>query len=167
MASHSLSQPSIFPQRIFYTIGMMIVEGTPSAIILSIAGVAGTWVGLIVCVLLGYLADGIIQRRVAPERQRLALMGAATLVSLWATKSWAGGGYGPLDGWETVFSGLFWMGRSSSGQLYFFLLAALYCFWRGSRLSGHDSISLSQLFARGTAVLMGIVGVGALLTNRS
>ena len=59
-------------QRTIYYLGLALVEATPAALLLTLAG-ADAWSMLIGIVLLGALADWIVLRRLPPERQTLAL----------------------------------------------------------------------------------------------
>ena len=66
-------------QRIIYYLGLALVEATPAALLLTLAG-ADAWGVLIGMVLLGALADWIVLRRLPPERQTLALAAGGAAV---------------------------------------------------------------------------------------
>lgn len=148
-------------QRIVYYLGLALVEATPPALLLTIAG-GDAWGLLIGVVLLGALADWIVLRRLPHERQPLALAGIALLCALWLVKVQIGGGYGPLGDWGQALGAIFSISHPRAGVAYLGLLAALYCFWRGTRLTIHDRVSVQRVFRTIAISLLAIVGIGVL-----
>ena len=146
-------------QRVIYYLGLALVEATPLALLLTIAG-ADAWGVLIGVVLLGALADWIVLRRLPPERQTLALAAGGLLCALWVVKAQVVGDYGLLGDWGQAFGVLFSTSHPRSGIAYLSLLAALYCFWRGTRLAMQDRVSVQRVFRMIALSLLLIVGVG-------
>jgi hypothetical protein len=147
--------------RILYPLGLAVVEATPAALLLTMVG-GGGWVLLIGVVLAGALADWIVLRRISPRWQGPALVTAGALLALWAVKVQVGDGYSPLAGWGQALGTLFSAHDPNTGIAYLTFLAALYVFWRGTRLTTHDSVSLHWLFRRTAVGIMAIIGVGFL-----
>lgn len=145
-------------QRIIYYLSLAVVEATPPALLLTVTGNA-TWGSLLAAALAGALADWIVLRRLPPARQGLALAGLGLLTGLWVVKA-AAGEAGPFTGWGTALGQLFTMSDAHAGSAYLSLLVGLYCFWRGTRLTLHDSVSLHRLFRTSTVLLMLIVVLG-------
>jgi hypothetical protein len=148
-------------QRIVYYLGLALVEATPPALLLTIAD-GDAWGLLIGVVLLGALADWIVLGRLSPERQPIALAGIALLCALWLVKIQIGGGYGPLGDWGQVLGAIFLISHPRTGVAYLSLLSALYCFWRGTRLTIHDRVSVHRIFRAIAISLLAIVGIGVL-----
>ncbi len=148
-------------QRIAYYLGLALVEATPPVLLLTIAG-AGAWGLLIGVVLLGALADWIVLRRLAADRQRLALAGISLLCALWVVKIQIAGSYGLLSDWDQALGAVFSASHPRAGIAYLSLLAALYCFWRGTRLTMHDRVSAHRVFRAIAISLLAIVGIGLL-----
>jgi hypothetical protein len=146
-------------QRLIYYLGLAVVEATPPALLLTLAG-GDAWGVLIVVVLAGGLADWVFLRRVPPARQGAVLAAAGLLVALWAARSQVAPGAGLLGGWGQALGALFFAQGDRAGLAYLSLLAALYCFWRGTRLTQHDTLGLHRLFRTATILLMLIVGIG-------
>jgi hypothetical protein len=146
-------------QRVIYYLGLALVEATPVALLLTIAG-GDAWSLLIGVVLLGALADWIVLRRLPPERQTLALAVGGLLCALWVVKIQVVGDYGLLGGWGQALSAVFSASHPRSGIAYLSLLASLYCFWRGTRLTMQDSVSIQRVFRMIAISLLLIVGVG-------
>jgi hypothetical protein len=156
-------------QRIVYYLGLALVEATPPALLLTIAG-GDAWGLLIGVVLLGGLADWIVLRRLPPERQPIVLAGIALLCALWLVKVQIAGDYGPLGDWGQALGAIFSVSHPRAGVAYLSLLAALYCFWRGTRLTIHDRVSTQRIFRVIAISLLVIVGfglVGVRLTGAS
>jgi Domain of unknown function (DUF4129) len=153
-------------QRLVYILALAVVEATPAALPLVAFGAHSAWGVLILVVLAGALADWLATGWLKVERQRPALLGAGLLAALWMVKGQAGGGYGLLAGWGTAFSALFSLGGASLGLAYLTLLIALYAFRRGTRLLGHDSISLRRFFARAVVGLILVLTFTAIGTFR-
>jgi hypothetical protein len=145
-------------QRIAYHLGLALVEATPPALLLTLAG-GGAWISLIGVVLAGALADWIILRRIRPERQGIALIVVGLLCALWLVKSQVVGDYGLLGDWGQALGTIFSISHPRAAVAYLSLLAALYCFWRGTRLTLHDSVSLHRLFRTAAIGLLLIVGL--------
>jgi hypothetical protein len=145
-------------QRLIYYLGLGLVEATPPALLLTLAG-GDAWGALILTVLAGALADWVILRRVSPVRQGPALALAGLLCALYVAKGQVAPGMGALGGWGAVFGALFSLGDGRSGTAYLGLVAALYCFWRGTRMTLHDTVSLHRLFRNVTIGLLLIVGL--------
>ncbi|MEO7911070.1 MAG: hypothetical protein ABIV47_15610, partial [Roseiflexaceae bacterium] len=146
-------------QRIIYYPGLALVEATPVALLLTIAG-GDAWGVLIGVVLLGALADWIVLRRLAPERQTLALMVGGLLCALWVVKVQVVGDYGLLGDWGQALGAVFSTSHPRSGVAYLSLLASLYCFWRGTRLTMQDRVSVQRVFRMIAFSLLLIVGIG-------
>jgi len=152
-------------QRIIYYLGLALVEATPAALLLTIAG-ADAW-GVLVCVaLLGTLADWIVLRRLPPERQTLALAAGGLLCALWVVKGQVVGDYGLLGDWGLAFGAIFSASYPRSGIAYLSLLLSLYCFWRGTRLTIHDRVSIHRLFRAIAFGVLIIGGIGAFSIGR-
>jgi hypothetical protein len=113
-------------------------------------------------VLLGALGDWIVLRRLPPERQTLALAAGALLCALWVVKAHVTGDRGLLGDWGQALGALFSANYRQSGGAYLSLLAALYCFWRGTRLTMQDRISIQRIFRAIAFSLLLIVGLGLL-----
>src|SRR5690349_17490073 len=128
-------------QRIAYYLGLALVEATPAALLLTIAG-ADAWGALVGVALLGAMADWIVLRRLPPNRQTLALAAGGLLCALWVVKSQVVGGYGLLGDWGQALGAIFSTTHRRSGIAYLSLLLSLYCFWRGTRLTMHDRVSV-------------------------
>ena len=112
--------------------------------------------------LLGALADWIVLRRLPPERQTLALAAAGLLCALWVVKGQVVGDYGLLGDWGQALGAIFSTSHPRSGIAYLSLLLSLYCFWRGTRLTMHDRVSVQRVFRTIAFSLLLIVGVGLL-----
>lgn len=153
-------------QRIAYYLGLALVEATPPALLLTLSG-GDAWGALIGVVLAGGLADWIILRRLRPARQGPALALVGLLFALWVVRLQVAPGASPLDGWGAVIDTIFSVRDTRSGVAYLGLLTALYCFWRGTRLTLHDSLSLHRLFRTATIVLIMIIGFGFFGNGRS
>jgi hypothetical protein len=147
--------------RIIYYSGLALVEATPAALLLTIAG-GDAWILLICVVLLGALADWIVLRRLPPERQTLALAAGGLLCALWIVKGQVVGDYGLLGDWGQALSAIFSVSHQRSGVAYLSLLASLYCFWRGTRLTMHDRVSIQRVFRTIAFSRLLIVGIGLL-----
>ena len=146
-------------QRSIYYLGLALVEATPVALLLTIAG-GGVWGLLIGMVLLGALAYWIVLRRVPPERQTLVLAAGALLCALWVVKGQVVGDYGLLGDWGQALGAVFSASHPRSGIAYLSLLASLYCFWRGTRLTMQDRVSVQRVFRAIAFSLLLIVGFG-------
>ncbi|HJZ47251.1 MAG TPA: DUF4129 domain-containing protein [Roseiflexaceae bacterium] len=146
-------------QRIVYYFGLALVEATPPALLLTIAG-GDSWSLLIGMVLLGALADWIVLRRLPPDRQRLALAAIGLLCALWVVKVQVAGDYGPLGGWGQALGTIFSASDRQTGIAYLSLLASLYCFWRGTRLTMHDRVTIHRVFRVIAVSMLPIVGIG-------
>jgi Domain of unknown function (DUF4129) len=152
-------------QRLIYILCLALVEATPAALPLALAGAPGAWGMLIFIVLAGALADWLAAGWLPVERQRPALLAAGLMLAAWSIKVAVGAGAGLLSGWEAAFGALFSLTSPNGGKAYLTLLIALYAFRRGTRLLDHDSISLRRLFARasvGLLLILGIVGLAVL-----
>jgi hypothetical protein len=146
-------------QRIIYYPGLALVEATPVALLLTIAG-GDVWGVLIGVVLLGALADWIVLRRLLPERQTLALAVGGLLCALWVVKVQVVGDYGLLGDWGQTIGAMFSTSHPRSGIAYVSLLASLYCFWRGTRLTMQDRVTVQRVFRMIAFSLLLIVGFG-------
>lgn len=153
-------------QRMVYYFGLALVEATPPALLLALSG-GDAWGILIAAALAGALADWIVLRRLPPQRQGPMLALAGLIAALWVVKSQVGGGLGPLGGWGDALAALLDFGAPRSGIAYLCLLLAMYCFWRGTRLTLHDSVSLHRLFRTVTVSLLLIVGLGFFSVSQS
>lgn len=147
-------------QRLIYYLGLALIEATPAALLLTFAD-ADAWAMLIGIVLLGALADWIVLRRLRPERQPLALAAGALGCALWLVKAQVVGDYGLLGDWGQALGAIFSASHPRSGIAYLSLLLALYCFWRGSRLTMHDRVTIHRLFRTIAFGVLIIGGVGA------
>ena len=152
-------------QRIIYYLGLALVESTPAALLLTIAG-ADAWGVLIGVVLLGALADWIVLRRLPPERQTLALAAGGLLCALWVVKGQVVGDWGLLGDWGQALGAIFSASQRRSGIAYLSLLLSLYCFWRGTRLTMHDRVSIHRLFRTIAFSVLIIGGIGAFIIGR-
>jgi hypothetical protein len=150
-------------QRLLFILGLAVVEATPAALLLTIAG-GGAWLLLVGLVLAAALADWLIQGWLAPGQQRPALLVAGALLALWMVKGLAVGDYG-LGGWGQALSALFSFEHPRNGFAYLTLLCSLYTFWRGSLLPAHDSFTLRQTFGRLAAALLVLLGLGSLVLS--
>src|SRR5512143_2197707 len=130
-------------QRLVYFFGLATMEATPPVILLSLAGA---------------LADWIILRRLPPPRQGLALATIGLLCALLVVKQQVLPGAGLAGGWGVVLGTIFSIRDERTGLAYLSLLATLYCFWRGTRMTLHHTSSLRRLFRSVTVVLLLIVG---------
>jgi hypothetical protein len=151
-------------QRLIYSLCLAIVEATPAALPLVLAGAPGAWGMLVFIVLAGALADWLAAGWLPVERQRPVLLAVGLVLAAWAIKVAIGAGAGLLSGWGMAFGALFSLAGPNSGTAYLTLLITLYAFRRGTRLLDHDSISLRRLFARasvGLLLILGIVGLSA------
>jgi hypothetical protein len=148
-------------QRLAYYLGLAVVEATAPALLLTLAG-ADAWAALIVAALAGGLADWIILRRLPPNRQGPALVGVGLLVAWWVVRGLVAADAGLFSGWGAAVDALFALSGGRAGIAYLGLLGALFCFWRGTRLTLHDTISLHRLFRGSAVVIMLIVGFGFL-----
>src|SRR5215216_1546444 len=146
-------------QRIIYYPGLALVEATPVALLLTIAG-SDVWGVLIGVVLLGALADWIVLRRLLPERQTLALAAGGLLCALWVVKAQVVGDYGLLGDWGQALGAIFSTSHPRSAIAYLSLPASLYCFWRGTRLTMHDRVTVQRVFRMIAFSLLLIVGFG-------
>lgn len=146
-------------QRVIYYLGLALVEATPVALLLTIAG-GDAWGVLIGVVLLGALADWIVLRRLPPNRQTLALAAGGVLCALWVVKVQVVGDYGLLGDWGQALGAIFSTSHPRAGIAYLSLLAALYCFWRGTRLTMQDRGSVQRIFRAIAFSLLLIVGFG-------
>ncbi|MFL5802410.1 MAG: DUF4129 domain-containing protein [Roseiflexaceae bacterium] len=153
-------------QRLVYILALAVVEATPAALPLVVAGAGGAWGLLILVVLAGALADWLTAGWLKVERQRPVLLVAGLLAGLWMVKGLVGAGYSLLDGWDSALSALFSLADTRSGLAYLTLLIALYTFRRGTRLLDHDSISLRRFFARAVVALIVVLAIAALGTFR-
>src|SRR4051794_28144462 len=156
---HIRNRAMISWQRIIYYLGLALVEATPVALLLTIAG-GDAWGLLIGVVLLGALADWIVLRRLPPERQTLALAAGGLLCALWVVKVQVIGDYGLLGDWGQALGAVFSTNHPRSGVAYMSLLASLYCFWRGTRLTMQDRVSIQRVFRVVAISLLLIVGIG-------
>ena len=152
-------------QRIIYYLGLALVESTPAALLLTIAG-ADAWGVLIGVVLLGALADWIVLRRLPPERQTLALAAGGLLCALWVVKGQVVGDWGLLGDWGQALGAIFSASQRRSGIAYLSLLLSLYCFWRGTRLTMHDRVSIHRLFRTIAFSVLIVGGIGAFIIGR-
>src|SRR3954463_16695880 len=148
-------------QRIMYYLGLALLEATPAVLLLTIAG-ADAWGVLIGVVLLGALADWIVLRRLPDRGQTLALAAIALVCALWVVKGQVSGDYGLLGDWGQAIGALFSANYQQSWVAYLSLLTALYCFWRGTRLTMQDRVSVQRIFRAIAFSLLLIVGVGLL-----
>jgi hypothetical protein len=148
-------------QRLAYYFGLAVVEATPPALLITLAG-GNAWAALVVAVGAGALADWIMLRRLPPARQGPALVVAGLLVAWWVVRWLVAGEAGIFGGWGAAIDALFSLSGGQSSRAYLGLLTALYCFWRGTRLTLHDTISLHRLFRGSTVVIMLILGFGFL-----
>src|SRR3954453_23186212 len=112
-------------QRVIYYLGLALVEATPVALLLTIAG-GDAWGLLIGVVLLGTLADWIVLRRLPPERQTLALAAGGLLCALWVVKGQVAGDYGLLGDWGQALGAIFSASSQWTGIAYLSLLLSLY-----------------------------------------
>jgi hypothetical protein len=146
-------------QRLIYYLGLAVVEATPAALLVTLAG-GDAWAPLIGVALAGALADWVFLRRLRPAHQGPALAIAALLAGVWVVRGQVAPGAGLLSGWGTAVGTIFSLGGARAGGAYLSLLTALYCFWRGTRMTLHDSITLHRLFRLSTVGLIMIIGFG-------
>lgn len=150
-------------QRIVYVITLAVVEATPAALPLMLAGGQAAWPLMLVMVLAGALADWFVAGWLAESRQRWALLGIGAIAALWLVKAQIGLGVGLLAGWGGALSALFSLSDENAGLAYWAALLGLYGFWRGTRVLTHDTVSLRQLFSRsvfGLVVVLGLTAMG-------
>src|SRR5215212_4891927 len=157
--------PMITWQRIIFYRGLALVEATPAALLLTIAG-ADAWGVLVGIVLLGTLADWIVLRRLPPQRQNLALAAGGVLSALWVVKGQVVGDYGLLGDWGQALGAIFSASDPRTRIAYLSLLLSLYCFWRGTRLTMHDRVSIHRLFRTIALGVLIIGGIGAFTIGR-
>ncbi len=141
--------------RIFFYLGLAVVEATPSALLLTVFGV-DAWGALVLVIFAGMLADWIILRRLRPAYQRPALAAIGLLFALWVVKGQVVG-LSPLAGWNQALAALADLDSRQSIAIYLCMLLGLYCFWRGTRLTQHDSVTLHRLFRISMILLIVIV----------
>jgi len=141
--------------RILFYLGLAVIEATPWALLLTAVGV-DVWGLLVLVVLAGALADWIILRRLRPAYQRPALAAIGLLFALWVVKGQVAG-FSPLAGWSEALAALTDLAARRSIAIYLCLLLGLYCFWRGTRLTQHDSVTLHRLFRISMLLLIVIV----------
>ncbi len=146
-------------QRILFYLGLALVEATPAALLLTVAG-GDAWGLLIGVVLFGALADWIVLRRLPPERQTPALAAGGLLCALWIVKGQVVGDYGLLGDWGQALGAIFSTSHERSGVAYLSLLLSLYCFWRGTRLTMQDRVSVQRVFRVIAFSLLVIIGIG-------
>jgi hypothetical protein len=132
-------------QRLVYYLGLAVVEATPPALLLTLAG-GDAWAALIGVTLLGALTDWIVLRRLPAARQPPAQVGVGLLGALWVVKGLVAGDYGLLGDWGQALGAIFSISHPRAGVAYLGLLVALYCFWRGTRLTMHDRVSIHRVF---------------------
>lgn len=149
-------------QRIVYVITLAVVEATPAALPLMLAGGRAAWLSMVVLVLLGALADWFVAGWLAESRQRWALLGIGAAAALWLVKVQLGLGVGLLAGWGGALGTLFSLSDENAGLAYWAGLLGLYGFWRGTRLLAHDTVSLRQQFSRSVFGLMVVLGLSAM-----
>jgi hypothetical protein len=153
-------------QRIVYYMGLALIEATPPALLLTLAG-GNVWGLLIGVALVGALADWILLRRLPPHRQPLALGGVGLLCALWLAKVQVVGDYGLLGDWGQALAALFSISHPRAGIAYLSLLTALYCFWRGTRITLQDGASIHRVFRAVSVSLLLIVGLGLFGAGRT
>jgi len=141
--------------RILFYLGLAVVEATPSALLLTVAG-ADAWGALVLVVLAGVLADWIILRRLRPAYHKPALAAIGIVFALWVVKGQVAN-LGPLVGWDRALAALSDLEARQSIAVYLSMLLGLYCFWRGTRLTQHDSVTLHRLFRISMLVLIVVV----------
>src|SRR5262245_48657195 len=105
-------------QRLIYILCLALVEATPAALPLVLAGAPGAW-GLLLCVVLaGTLADWLAAAWLPVERQRPALLAAGLIISAWSIKVAVGAGASPLSGWQAAYGALFSLTSPKGGTAY-------------------------------------------------
>ncbi len=150
-------------QRLLFILGLAVVEATPAALLLTIAG-GSAWSLLVGLVLVAALAGWLAQGWLTPRQQRPALLLIGTLLALWVVKGQAVGDYS-LSGWDQALNALFSLEHPRNAFAYLTLLCSLYSFWRGSLLPAHDSFTLRQMFGRVAAGLLILLGLGSLVLS--
>jgi hypothetical protein len=146
-------------QRAAFFLGAALVEATPLALLISLTG-GMAWGALVAAVLAGALADWLVLRRLPPGRQGIGVVALGLLVAWWVVRGLVAPGAGPLEGWGQALVSTVALSDGRVVQAYFGLLAGLYCFWRGTRLTLHDTYTLHRLFRFASAALLLIVGLG-------
>src|SRR5215211_6997659 len=141
--------------RVLFYLGLALVEATPSALLLTVFGV-DAWGALMLVVLAGALADWIILRRLRPAYQKPALAALGLVFALWVVKGQVAS-VSPLAGWNQALAALTDLEARQSIAIYLCMLLGLYCFWRGTRLTQHDSVTLHRLFRVSMLLLIVIV----------
>jgi hypothetical protein len=101
-----------------------------------------------------------VLRRLPPARQTLALAGIGLACALWVVKAQIAGDYGLLGDWGQALGAMFSASHPRAGIAYLSLLTSLYCFWRGTRLTMHDRVSVQRVFRAVAICLLLIVGIG-------
>lgn len=146
-------------QRALFYLGAALVEATPLALLISLTG-GMAWGALIVAVLAGALADWLALRRLPPERQGIGVVALGLLVAWWVVRGLVAPDASLLEGWGEALASTIALSDGRVVQAYFGLLAGLYCFWRGTRLTLHDTFTLHRLFRFASVALLLIVGLG-------
>ena len=90
----------------------------------------------------------------------------ALLSALWLVKAQVVGDYGLLGDWGQALGAVFSANHPRSGIAYLSMLLALYCFWRGTRLTMHDRVTIHRLFRTIAFGVLVIGGFGAFTIGR-
>lgn len=139
--------------RLFFIVVVAALEATVVSLPLTALTRAGPpWALLLLAVALGWLTDQV-SRRVAPQRQRAALLVGAAAGGLLLPATSLGGPLAAL--------GALLPGSPSFVSAYALLLLGLFLFWRGSRLDTGDSAAVGDLFGRGAAISLVAMILGA------
>lgn len=150
-------------QRLIFILGLAVVEATPPALLLTIAG-GDAWAPLVVVTLVAALADWLAQGWLPAERQRPALLAVGALLALWMVKGQVSGDYG-LGAWGQGLDALLSLDHPLNGRAYVTLLCSLYVAWRGSVLLAHDSVTLRELFGRASLAMLLLLGLASLVLS--
>lgn len=120
--------------------------------LIAFTSVAPSWALLLLSTLAGCALDHWVQRR-PTAAQGAWLVGGALLVALGAT-GWHLG----RSPWQLLPALM--PGGPRLGTAYLTMFVALYLFWRGTRLSRHDSASTYTFFGRGafSAIIVTLLG---------
>ncbi|GAB4446769.1 MAG: DUF4129 domain-containing protein [Chloroflexi bacterium OHK40] len=141
--------------RLLFFVVLAALEATAVSLPLTaLIPAAPPWLLLFGVVALGWLADQVALR--LPARfERPVLLGGALAAA--TTLIGATLGLGPGRALVALLPG-----SGHTFQAYLTLLLALYLFWRGTRLTTHESDAVQALFGRATAAAVIALMIGAL-----
>jgi hypothetical protein len=133
--------------RFFQPLILAILEATLVSLLFAVlTSLWFPWWQLLAIALLGWWADGLVQR-LPPRSERLLLLLAALLTTV--VLLGLNLGLAPAAVPAALLPG-----AAGFGAVYATLAATLFLFWRGSRLRSTDNQAALQLFGRGVIVFL-------------